>query len=183
MKLLMLFADQFEDVEAIGTLDVLQRGGDEVICASMMDTKQVQTKCGNTLSVPYLIDEVELDKMDGIIIPGGPASFKRLAFMPKVDELIRYFVQEEKLVSAICAAPFLIGRLGYLSDKNYTVHPGFETEVKGGTYLREQGVVRDGRFITAKSMFYSLEFGYKIHAYFHGDESVNKLRLSCQGEK
>jgi len=38
MKYLMLFGDMFEDVEAIATLDVLKRGGEEVTCASMMKT-------------------------------------------------------------------------------------------------------------------------------------------------
>lgn len=41
MKLLMLFVDGFEDTEAIGTLDVLTRGGDEVTCASLMKEKRL----------------------------------------------------------------------------------------------------------------------------------------------
>jgi hypothetical protein len=44
-------------------------------------------------------------------------------------------------------------------------------------------VVVDGNFITAKSMFYSLEFGLAIHSYFHGNASKEKLMLACQGEK
>lgn len=183
MKLLMLFADRFEDVEAIATLDVLQRGGDEVVSASMMGGLDVATKCGHTLKVNALIEDINPEEFDGIIIPGGPASFQVLAFMPRVNELIEYFYKSGKLVSAICAAPFLIGRLGYLKDKNYTVFPGFEKDVIGGNYLRSEGVVQDGKIITAKSMYYSLEFGIKIHEYFHGEESASKLRLSCQGER
>lgn len=183
MKLLMLFADRFEDVEAIATLDVLQRGGDEVTSASMMGRLDVATKCGHTIRVNTLIEDINTTEYDGIIIPGGPASFQILAFMPRVNELIREFVDAGKLVSAICAAPFLIGRMGYLENKNYTVFPGFEKDVIGGNYLRNEGVVRDGKIITAKSMYYSLEFGIKIHEYFHGTESASKLRLSCQGER
>lgn len=183
MKYLMLIADFFEDVEAIGTLDVLIRGGEEVTCASMMGRKEIKTKCGNTMIFPTLIEECDLSSFDALIIPGGPGSFKILAYMPKVNEIIARFVDEDKLVCAICAAPFLIGRLGYLANKNYTVHPGFENEIIGGNYLREKGVVSDDKFITAKSMYYSLEFGYEIYRYFHGEEASNKLRLSCQGEK
>ena len=47
MKYLMLFADNFEDVEAIATLDVLKRGGDIVTSASIMGRLNVKTKCGN----------------------------------------------------------------------------------------------------------------------------------------
>ena len=42
---------------------------------------------------------------------------------------------------AICAAPFLVGRLGYFKDKHFTVHPGFEGDIIGGTYDRDKGVV------------------------------------------
>lgn len=183
MKLLMLFVDAFEDVEAIGTLDVLSRGGDEVTCASLMGRKEVVPKLGRTLLVDTKIEDVDYTKFDGLIIPGGPGSFKIMANIKLVDTIITYFVNSHKLVAAICAAPFLVGRLGFLSDKNYTVHPGFENQIIGGNYLREQGVVRDGNFITAKSMYYSIEFGLEIYGYFHGKENQKTLRLACQGEK
>ena len=98
--------------------------------------------------------------------------------MPKlqiVTDLINYFAKRNKLVASICAAPHLVGRLGYFKDLNYTVHPGFENQIIGGTYKRELGVVRDSNFITAKSMYYSIEFGLKIHEYFHGKESMRWL--------
>lgn len=183
MKYLMLFADNFEDTEAIATLDVLLRGGDEVVSASMMGRLDVKTKCGHTLVVNALIEDVNPSVFDALIIPGGPGSFKILAYMPKVDELIKAFAGEGKLVAAICAAPFLVGRLGYYKEKEFTVFPGFEAQIIGGTYRRDLGVVRVGNFITAKSMYYSIDFGLKIHEYFHGIESANKLRISCQGER
>ena len=86
-------------------------------------------------------------------------------------------------MSAICAAPFLIGRLGYLKDKDYTVHPGFEDQIIGGNYLRNQGVVKSDNIITAKSMYYSIEFGLQIYEYFFGKDARNSLEKACQGEK
>lgn len=182
MKYLMLFADGFEDVEAIATLDVLLRGGDEVTCASVMGRKEVKTKCGNVLCVAETVENCDVSSYDALIIPGGPGSFKIMPQIPVVNELIHYFVKENKVVCAICAAPHLIGKLGYLKDKKYTVYPGFESQIIGGEYKKECGVVVDGKFITAKSMYYSIEFGLKIHEYFHGKESAEKLKKSCMGE-
>lgn len=178
----MLFADYFEDTEAIATLDVLLRGRDEVVSASMMGRTEIKTKCGFTLTVNTTIEEVDPTEFDALIIPGGPGSFKILGRLPKVDELIKYFAESGKLVAAICAAPFLIGRFGYLYDREYTVFPGFEDQILGGTYIREEGVVQSDNFITAKSMFYSIDFALKIHEYFHGIESALSLRRACQGE-
>lgn len=182
-KLLMLFVDGVEDTEAIATLDVLTRGGHEVTCASMMGRKTINPKLGRALTLEALIENIRLDDFDGVVIPGGPGSFKIMCYHPQIDSIISYFANNKKLVAAICAAPFMIGRLGYLKDRNFTVHPGFEDQVIGGNYLREKGVVRDGNFITGKSMWYSHEFGLEIDEYFNGKEHRENLEKSCKGEK
>jgi 4-methyl-5(b-hydroxyethyl)-thiazole monophosphate biosynthesis len=182
MKHLMLFVDGFEDVEAIATLDVLLRGKEEVVKASLMERNEVVSKSGNKIYIENLIEDIDLEAFDSLIIPGGPGSFNIMGHLPIVDKIIEFFAKNEKLVSAICAAPYLVGRLGYYKEKNYTVYPGFEEQVIGGTYLKNQGVVVDGRFITAKSMFYSIEFGLAIYNYFHNEEETYTLKLSLKGE-
>lgn len=182
MKLLMLIVDNFEDTEAIGTLDVLKRGNIEVDLVSLMGRRNIVTKTGLNINVEKLLNEVSLEDYAGVIIPGGPGSFKIMPELPVVNEIIDYYANNKKLVAAICAAPHLVGRLGYFSNRNYTVHPGFETKVIGGNYQRELGVVVDGDFITAKSMYYSLEFGFAIYEYFFGSEKTLILRKSCMGE-
>ena len=182
MKHLMLFVDGFEDVEAIATIDVLLRGKEEVIKVSLMERNEVVSKSGNKIYIENLIEDIDLESFDSLIIPGGPGSFSIMPRLIVVDEIIKFFAENNKLVSAICAAPFLVGRLGYYKDKNYTVYPGFEEQVIGGTYLKDRGVVVDGKFITAKSMFYSIDFGLAIYNYFHSEEETYKLRLSLKGE-
>lgn len=182
-KLLMLFVDGVEDTEAIATLDVLSRGGHQVVCSSLMKRREINTKLGKILVVDSLIENETYANYDGVVIPGGPGSFKIMAFHPEINAIINYFAQNNKLVASICAAPFMVGRLGYFKDRNYTVHPGFEEQVIGGNYLKEQGVVRDGNFITAKSMYYSIPFGLAIDTYFNGDEHSKHLEESCKGNK
>ena len=183
MKYLMLFVDNFEDTEAISTMDVLKRGKDEVVGVSLMNRIEIQAKFGFKITVDKLIEDVSLDDFDALIIPGGPGSFLIMPNLQIVTDLINYFAKKNKLVASICAAPHLVGKLGYFKNLNYTVHPGFEDQIIGGTYRRDLGVVRDSNFITAKSMYYSIEFGLKIHEYFHGTESMESLRRSCMGEK
>lgn len=182
MKHLMLFVDGFEDVEAIATLDVLLRGNEEVTKVSLMGRHEVISKSGNKIYIDDLIENINYKKFDSLIIPGGPGSFSIMPRLIVVDEIIKFFAENNKLVSAICAAPHLVGKLGYYQDKKYTVYPGFEKEVIGGTYLKDRGVVVDGNFITAKSMFYSIEFGLAIYSYFHTVKETNRLRLSLKGE-
>ena len=182
MKLLMLIVDNFEDTEAIGTLDVLKRGNIEVDLVSLMGRKNIITKTGLNLNLEKLVTDVSLEDYSGVIIPGGPGSFKIMPNLDVVNEIINYYANNNKLVASICAAPHLVGKLGYFKNRNYTVHPGFEGNIIGGNYQRELGVVVDGNFITAKSMYYSLEFGFSIYEYFFGKEKTANLRKSCMGE-
>ena len=183
MKFIMLMVDGFEDVEAIATMDVITRGGDEVVPVSLMGRKEINPKVFPKAVTNYTIDEIDYKNFDAVIIPGGPGSFKVMPNIPVVEEIIRYFADSNKLVASICAAPHLVGKLGYFKDKNFTVHPGFEDQVIGGKYLREKGVVRDGNIITAKSMYYSINFGLEIYDYFYGKEARDVLAMSLQGEK
>lgn len=182
MKLMMVFADGFEDTEAIATIDVLKRGNIEVEAVSLMPSLEIKTKCGFKLTVDKLFNDVNLADYEGIIIPGGPGSFKLMPSMENLTNAIKYFACNNKLVASICAAPHLVGRLGYFKDLDYTIHPGFEDRVVGGNYKRDLGVCVQKNFITAKSMYYSLEFGFAIYEYFKGKGSSESLRQACQGE-
>lgn len=182
MKGLVLFGDRFEDTELIATVDVLIRHGEKITLASAMGRKEVRSKNGIAMQADVRIEEVDLDGFDFLFIPGGPGAFQILSELPVVSETISAFVKQNKTVASICAAPMLVGRLGYLSDKNYTVHPGFEDRIQGGNYLRDQGVVEDGTFITAKSMYYSVDLGLQIVEHFYGKDERNRLLKSLQGE-
>lgn len=184
MKILVLVGDYFEDTELLATIDVWRRHDEIVDVISMMGRKVVTSKNGFPIEVTETFEKIEnhLEMYDFLFIPGGPGSFRILNRDPRVDQTIKWFVEHDKLVTAICAAPHLIGRLGYLKDKKYTVHPGFEDQIIGGTYLREEGVVEDGNFITGKSMYYSIPFALKVIEHFYGEIEAKILEKSMMGE-
>lgn len=182
MKGLIVLADIFEDTEALATVDVLLRAGEEITRASLMQTKQVLTRCNMLVTADVMFDDVNLDDYDYLILPGGKASFTILNVDPRVERAIDYFISKNKLVASICAAPHLLGRKGYFKDREFTVHPGFEDKFTAGTYRRDLGVVRDDRFVSAKSMYYSVEFGLEIIAFLYGEAKANEVRRQCQGE-
>ncbi len=182
IKLMMIFTDLFEDTEAICTLDVLKRGNIEVEKVSLMKRYEITSKCGIIIKCDKLYEDINLEDYDGVIIPGGPGSFKIMPTLKEVDDIINYYALNNKLVSSICAAPHLVGRLGYLKNKEFTIHPGFEDEVIDGIYKKDLGVCVSGNFITGKSMYYSFEFGLAIYNYFNSEDDTLSLRKSCMGE-
>lgn len=114
MKGLVLFGDRFEDTELIATVDVLIRHGEKITLASAMGRKEVHSKNGIAMQADVRIEEVDLDGFDFLFIPGGPGAFQILSELPVVSETISAFVNKNKTVASICAAPMLVGRLGYL---------------------------------------------------------------------
>lgn len=179
---LILLADYFEETEALACCDVLLRAGEKIVHASLMETKCVKAKGGFDVSTDFFLDEVNVNDYDYLIIPGGKASFTILNVDPRVEKIIDEFIHQNKLVASICAAPHLLGRKGYFKNREYTLHPGFEIYCSEGTYRRDLGVVRDDKFVTAKSMYYSLDFAFEILTFLYGKEYSDSIKKSCKGE-
>lgn len=181
-KGLVLVGDLFEDCELLGPVDVLKRNNDQVEIVSVMNRIDLISKCGIHFKADKLYEDINLSDYDFLFIPGGPGSFKILAFKNEIEDTIKYFVSNNKLVATICAAPMLVGRLGYFDELDFTVHPGFEKNITKGNYRRDLGVVSNSKFITGKSMFYSIDLGLAIVEHYYGKEHANKLKNSLQGE-
>lgn len=183
MKGLILLGDYFEDTEALTTIDVLVRAGESITRVAVKDSLEVLTQCGGKVICDDLIKNVNYESFDYLILPGGKASFTILNSNELVEKIIDYFVNNNKLIAAICAAPHLLGRKGYFKNREFTCFPSFEKYCIDGIYRCDLGVVRDDRFVTAKSMYYSIEFALNIVAFLYGEDKINMLRLSLKGEK
>ena len=80
-------------------------------------------------------------------------------------------------MAAICAAPMVLGKRGYLEGKTATCFPGFEEYLKGATVAgKGVRVVTDGKVITAAGMGVALEFGLALVMALKGKETADELR-------
>jgi 4-methyl-5(b-hydroxyethyl)-thiazole monophosphate biosynthesis len=180
LKGLMLIADDFEDTEALATLDVLERGGLVIVTATPNHDLDVISSHQLSIRAQIHFNDIFSEDYDFLVIPGGPG-VEDLNKLSKVNEIIDTFVSNGKLVAAICAAPSLVGKLGYYKNHEYTCFPGTEDKIIEGTHVYKP-VVRSGNFITAKAMFYSIDFGLEIISYLLGDEHKNITLKKMKGE-
>ena len=181
MKGLIILVNNFEDVEALATVDVLRRSG-IIIDTTSLDNKDIITQSNNKISVDYLLSEVNLNEYDFLILPGGKAVFNILDKDKRIDDLVDYFYVNKKLICAICAAPRLIAKRGYFDNLKFTIFPGcLETEVLGKQVSK--GVVVEDYFITAKSMYYSIEFALEIIKKLQGKDQKKKIENQIKGKK
>ena len=168
MKLLMLFADGFEDVEAVATRDVLVRAGIEVVDARIKEDETVISSHKMYFNHFKRLSEVNFADFSGIILPGGSRGVNNLLNSDEVIKTVKEFANSNKLVCAICAAPMVLDKAGILENKRFTCYPSCEVGLKG-IYTGEEVVVLD-RMITARSMLYSIPFGLAIIEKLLGKE-------------
>lgn len=115
-------------------------------------------------------EALELNDVDGLIIPGGWNNELR----SELTDLIQKLNSKNKMIAAICAAPQFLAKSGVLNDKKYTTtitHDYLKSQGIEDYFPREnfvsENVVRDKNIITAVGRAF-VDFAMEIVDYFGG---------------
>lgn len=178
----VFLANGFEEIEALAPVDFLLRAGIDVKTVGVSG-KFCRGAHGINVEADVLLENAVLDEnVQGIILPGGMPGAENLNNSEEVQKAIDYCAENGKIIGAICAAPFILGRKGLLKGKNATCFPGFEEELKGAS-LVESGVVTDGNVVTAKGAGVAWEFGAAICSIITGEEKALQILRGIQWRK
>ncbi len=170
----LFLANGFEETEALVPLDILRRANIEVKTVGV-GGNSITGSHGITVITDTINKDLPLDKLKGIILPGGLPGATNLEADKTVQTAIDYCVENNLLVSAICAAPQILGHKNLLNGKNAVCFPGFEKELFGANIIPEK-VVRDQNYITAWGAGAAFEFGLEILGYLTNSETAQKMR-------
>ncbi len=171
--LYMIFKDGFEETEAIATWDFIKRAGIDILTVS--DSGTVTGTHSLVIKTDITFDEVSLNGMEGVILPGGQPGSDNLFKCEKTKRIIDYAYENNLLLCAICAAPYILGEAGFLNGRKATCFPGFEEHLTGAEYT-SASAQRDGNIITAKGMGASFDFGFLIVEYLKGRDAALKIK-------
>jgi len=175
---LLPLAKGFEEVEAVSLIDTMRRGGIEVIVAYLDDefeTDLVLGANGITVKADIPIKTVIAEDFDMIVLPGGWGGTYALAENQKVQSLLREFKSQNKVVGAICAAPYALKTAGVLGN-DYTCYPSVEEEIKQDGYRTDKKVVIDGNIMTSRGPGTALCFGLEIVKRLVGVDSYQAVK-------
>ncbi|MDR2948223.1 MAG: DJ-1/PfpI family protein [Prevotella sp.] len=160
MKTIFLFLTTgFEEIEALGTLDILRRAELDVKSVSLTDSKQVTSSRNVLVVADLMFDQVDFSQAEMLVLPGGTPKFNDHENMKK--ELLA-FANKGNKVAAICASPMVLGGLGLLEGKNATCYPGFEQYLKGATLQTDKSVVIDGNITTGRGPGLTIDFALSL---------------------
>lgn len=161
MKVFVFLAEGFEEIEAVGTIDILRRGELDVTTVSITGKNAVTGAHHIPVTADKLFAEVDFSNGAMLVLPGGMPGASHLNSHTGLKELLKQYVAEGKKIAAICAAPLVLGGLGLLQNKKATAYPGFEDTLQGATVVKHP-VVKDGNIITGQGPGFALNFGLAI---------------------
>lgn len=166
VKVAVLFAEGFEEIEALVPVDIFRRAGFQCDMIGLSDLN-VNGSHAITISVDKLFNG-DLSEYDLIVLPGGMPGSINLRDDERLIAELQKAVAIGKRVAAICAAPIVLEKAGLLESRSYTCFPGKENDIQSGIHLTDSVVV-DGQIITSRGAGTSFDFAYKLVELLGGD--------------
>ena len=173
-SVLVPLAKGFEEIEAVSIIDVLRRGGIEVVTASLSE-REVTGANGITLIANNNIANVSSQDFDMIVLPGGHDGAVALKENTRVQTLLKEFDASGKKAGAICAAPMALKEAGLIKNR-YTCYPSYENDIGLEKFTDAQNVVVDKNIITSRGPATSICFALEIVRELVGEESYKALK-------
>ncbi len=178
-RALVLFANGFEEIEAITPVDVLRRAGVEVTTAGVGGVREPTGARGVTVRTDTLVEQVTDENYDLLVFPGGMPGAKNLGESAAARAMAERMAAAGKLLAAICAAPVhTLGAWGLLSGKTATCFTGMEGGFPQDVAFSPERVVEDGAVLTSRGAGTAMEFALALAARLAGAETAAKVASS-----
>lgn len=158
MKIALLMKDGFEELEALGIVDMARRL--DVQCDMVgFDKEYVMSSHNVQIKTDINIDQMN-HSYDALVLPGGPAAAS-LRDDDRVIKLIQTYNQNNKVVAAICAAPIALEKAGIIKGKTVTSYPTVQDELTSSNYSFATVQV-DGNIVTGNGPAATFAFAFAI---------------------
>ena len=168
----ILASHEFEDIEVDYPLLRLSEAGADMILVPIrkghhprpalegMGTKPVTGRFGNPFPpevmtegerfVTKQFDELDLDELDCVLIPGG-FSPDHLRIMPEVVDFVREAHDRGKIVASICHGQQVLIEADIVEGKTMTCYKAVATDLaNAGADFTDEGAVRDGNIVSGR---------------------------------
>ena len=173
----VFLANGFEEIEALAVVDILRRAELDVATVAVGCTVPVGA---HAIAVQSDLDEKSLDfsTLEAMVLPGGMPGTLNLEQSDVVQKALRYAMDHNLVVGAICAAPSILGHKGYLNGLQATCYPGFESSLEGA--ILTDGVVTDGNVTTGCGPGVAVEFALELVSRLISAEKADSIREAMQ---
>lgn len=150
-RVAMIVDEMFEDSELRQPYDRLREAGHDVVLVGLEAGKRITGKRGKeTITIERAVPDVSADEFDALVIPGGYSPDKLRTSLPMVS-FTRAFFDRDKLVAAVCHAPWMLIEADVTEGRTMTSWPSIRTDLlNAGARWVDREVVEDGNLVTSR---------------------------------
>lgn len=170
----VLLGTGFEETEAIAPIDLLRRAGVTVLTVGL-NGKIVYGGHGIGIEADISVDEMDLTKLDMIVLPGGLGGVASIRACKEAMDAVAFAYENGKFVAAICAGPTVLADLHITDGHNATCYPGCEDAMGAANMIPNAAAVTDGKVITGTSAGCAVPFGLALVEALKGTEAANAI--------
>ncbi len=153
-RVAILVDDGFEQSELTSPREALMGAGAEVdVVSPKKDT--VRSKRGTEwvedLEVDIHLDDVEPEKYDALVLPGGVFNPDFLRMNERAVAFVRWFFMTKRPVGAICHGPWTLIEADVVRGRTVTSYPSLKTDLRNaGAEWIDRDAVSDNGLVTSR---------------------------------
>ncbi len=154
MKVAILVADGFEQVEMTEPRQALEDAGAQTLLVSPREDKVKgwqHDHWGDEFPVDVNLERANPRDFDALLLPGGVMNPDHLRMNEKAVGFVESFFDQAKPVAAICHGPWMLVESGAVQGRTVTSWPSLKTDIRnaGGTWV-DREVVTDNGLVTSR---------------------------------
>lgn len=150
-KVIILIEEMFNVFEFWYPYYRLKEEGAEVTVVGSGSAEIYNGKPGTQATADTTADQVSIEDVDGVVIPGGYAPDMMRRY-PAMVNIVKELYHADKLVAAICHAGWMLASAGILSGRNTTSFFAIKDDmINAGAKWVDQEVVVDGKLVTSRT--------------------------------
>ena len=179
-KAYILLAEGFEVIEALATIDVMQRGGIECVRVAIGGDLSVTSSHGIVeCRADLLLTDADLSDGAALILPGGNPGYINLGQNEQVREWVRRYYNEGRVVAAICGAPTVLALSEVARGSRITCHSSVREQMEGYDVVGGN-VVEAGNLITGAGAGVSVEFALAVAARLTDKQTLARIKKGME---
>lgn len=176
-KVCVFLADGFEEIEGLTVVDLLRRAGIFVTTVSITGKLQIRGSHDICVQADKLFEEMDYEEQDMVVLPGGMPGTIHLEEHEGVKNVLEKYYEEKKYIAAICAAPSIFGKMGFLKERKATSYPSKEAELFGAELVKDSVVVSDF-IITSRGLGTAIDFSLALIGLLLNKEKAEEIKDS-----
>ncbi len=152
-----LLNNHFEKAEYAEVNRLLTDKGYRTVLITTNTDKQVQSMQKDVdkaeiFTADLFLSEANAADYDAVVLPGGTVNADTLRVDGQAQAFVKSFNDNDKLIAAICHAPWVLINSGIVKDKTLTAYHTLQQDIEnaGGQFVDKQ-MQQDGNIITSRS--------------------------------